>query len=122
MRPGAGALRRPSAVQAFGDDALRNAGALRPSAYGRPFPSTTTPCRPIPRLFLIGSETARSGVQPMDGLEEMTEKIHAPRFGAGVQGRDAWDPSKRRWSTMSQKVRIDGVRHTGASVFLGVDH
>ena len=23
---------------------------------------------------------------------------------------------------MSQKVRIDGVRHTGASVFLGVDH
>ena len=23
---------------------------------------------------------------------------------------------------MSQKVRIDGVKHTGASVFLGVDH
>ena len=23
---------------------------------------------------------------------------------------------------MSQKVRIDGVKHAGASVFLGVDH
>lgn len=55
-----GALRRPAAVQTIGDDVGRNAGALRPLAYGQPFAADDDPPDVPSRAFSLSARRRRA--------------------------------------------------------------